>query len=244
VSVACDVDVREEIIKKNIPLVKYIASKIIVGKNKYVEYEDLISYGMIGLMDAINKYDDTKGMKFSTYAAIRINGSIIDEIRKNSPISKRAIDKLNRYNKVVEELQNKLYREPKDIEVAERMEISLKELTDIQGYVNYISMMSLETILFGDDEEMSLINSIEDTKSPSPQKSLEEKEMLEYLRRGLDNLKERDRLILNLYYFEKLTLKQVGAVLEVSESRVCQLHSRAILNLRKEIEKLQYDIKS
>jgi len=199
---------------------------------------------MIGLMDAINKFDDTKGMKFSTYAAIRINGSIIDEIRKNSPISKRAIDKLNRYNKVVEELQNKLYREPKDIEVAERMEISLKELTDIQGYVNYISMMSLETILFGDDEEMSLINSIEDTKSPSPQKSLEEKEMLEYLRRGLDNLKERDRLILNLYYFEKLTLKQVGAVLEVSESRVCQLHSRAILNLRKEIEKLQYDIKS
>ncbi len=243
-SVACDVDVREEIIKKNIPLVKYIASKIMVGKNKYVEYEDLISYGMIGLMDAINKYDDTKGMKFSTYAAIRINGSIIDEIRKNSPISKRAIDKLNRYNKVVEELQNKLYREPKDIEVAERMEISLKELTDIQGYVNYISMMSLETILFGDDEEMSLINSIEDTKSPSPQKSLEEKEMLEYLRRGLDNLKERDRLILNLYYYEKLTLKQIGSVLEVSESRVCQLHSRAILNLRKEIEKLQYDIRS
>jgi len=244
VSVACDVDVREELIKKNIPLVKYIASKIIVGKNKYVEYEDLISYGMIGLMDAINKYDDTKGMKFSTYAAIRINGSIIDEIRKNSPISKRAIDKLNRYNKVVEELQNKLYREPKDIEVAERMEISLKELTDIQGYVNYISMMSLETILFGDDEEMSLINSIEDTKSPSPQKSLEEKEMLEYLRRALDNLKERDRLILNLYYYEKLTLKQIGSVLEVSESRVCQLHSRAILSLRKEIEKLQYDIRS
>ncbi len=243
-SIACDVDVREEIIKKNIPLVKYIASKVIVGKNKYVEYDDLISYGMIGLMDAINKYDDTKGMKFSTYAAIRINGSIIDEIRKSSPISKRAIDKLNRYNKVVEELQNKLYREPRDIEVAERMGISLKELTDIQGYVNYISMMSLETILFGDDEEMSLINSIEDTKSPSPQKTLEEKEMLEYLRRALDNLKERDRLILNLYYYEKLTLKQIGSVLEVSESRVCQLHSRAILNLRKEIEKLQYDIKS
>lgn len=242
--VTYDADVKEELIKKNIPLVKYIASKIIIGKNKYVEYEDLISYGMIGLMDAINKYDDTKGMKFSTYAAIRINGSIIDEIRKNSPISKRAIDKLNKYNRVVEELQNELYREPQDREVAERMGISLKELTDIQGYVNYISMMSLETILFGDDEDMSLLNSIEDTKSPSPQKTLEEKEMLEYLRKGLDNLKERDRLILNLYYFEKLTLKQVGEVLEVSESRVCQLHSRAILNLRKEIEKLQYDIKS
>ena len=241
-SEAYSLDVREELIKKNIPLVKYIASKIIIGKNKYLEYEDLISYGMIGLMDAINKYDNTKGMKFSTYAAIRINGSIIDEIRKNSPISKRAIDKLNRYNRVVEELQNELLREPQDEEIATRMDITHKELTDIQGYVNYISMMSLETILFGEDEDMSLLNSIEDTTSPSPQKSLEEKEMLEYLRMALDRLKERDRLILNLYYFDGLTLKQVGAVLEVSESRVCQLHSRAIVNLRKEIEKLKYTI--
>lgn len=240
---AYDLDVREELIKKNIPLVKYIASKVIVGKSKYLEYEDLISYGMIGLMDAINKYDDTKGMKFSTYAAIRINGSIIDEIRKNSPISKRAIDKLNRYNKVVEELQSKLLREPADEEIADRMGVSMKELNDIQGYVNYISMMSLETILYGEDEDMSLLNSIEDTTSPSPQKNLEEKEKLEYLRRALDNLKERDRMILTLYYYEGLTLKQVGEVLSVSESRVCQLHSRAILNLRKEIEKLKYDLK-
>lgn len=240
---AYDLDVREELIKKNIPLVKYIASKVIVGKSKYLEYEDLISYGMIGLMDAINKYDDTKGMKFSTYAAIRINGSIIDEIRKNSPISKRAIDKLNRYNKVVEELQSKLLREPSDEEISQRMCVSMKELNDIQGYVNYISMMSLETILYGEDEDMSLLNSIEDTTSPSPQKNLEEKEKLEYLRRAIDNLKERDRMILNLYYYEGLTLKQVGEVLSVSESRVCQLHSRAILNLRKEIEKLKYDLK-
>jgi len=244
VSVAYNVDVKTEIVKKYLPLVKYIASKIIIGKTKYVEYEDLVSYGMLGLMDALNKFDESKGMKFSTYAAIRINGSIIDEIRRNSPISKRAIDKLNRYNRVVEELQNKLFREPQDVEIAEHMGISLKELADIQGYVNYISMMSLETILFGDDEDMSLLNSIEDTNSPSPQKSLEEKELLEYLRMGLDNLKERDRLILNLYYFEKLTLKQIGQVLEVSESRVCQIHSRAILNLRKEIEKLQYNIES
>jgi len=244
VSVACEIDVREELIKKNIPLVKYIASKIIIGKSKYMEYEDLISYGMIGLIDAVNKFDDTKGMKFSTYAAIRINGNIIDEIRKVSPISKRAIDKLNRYNRVVESLQNELCREPNDIEIAKKMEITSKELAEIQGYVNYISMVSLETMLFGDDEDMSLLNSIEDTKSPSPQKNLEEKEMLEYLRMALENLKERDKLILNLYYFEKLTLKQIGQVLEVSESRVCQLHSRAILNLKKEIERLQYDIRS
>lgn len=241
-SVAYDMSVREELIKKNIPLVKYIASKVIIGKNKYLEYEDLISYGMIGLIDAINKFDDTKGMKFSTYAAIRINGSIIDEIRRNSPISKRAIDKLNKYNKVVEELQKELLRDPSDDEIAVKMGISLKELSDIESYVNYISMMSLESILYGEDEDLSLLNSIEDTKSPSPQKAIEDKEKLEYLQRALDNLKERDRLILNLYYYENLTLKQIGEVLEVSESRVCQLHSRAILNLRKEIEKLKYSI--
>lgn len=239
---AYDMDVREELIKKNIPLVKYIASKVIIGKGKYLEYEDLISYGMIGLMDAINKYDDTKGMKFSTYAAIRINGSIIDEIRKNSPISKRAIDKLNKYNKVVEELQSKLLREPSDEEISSKMGVSIKEINDIRGYVNYISMMSLETILYGEDEDMSLLNSIEDTKSPSPQKNLEEKEKLDYLKMALENLKDRDKLILNLYYYDGLTLKQVGDVLKVSESRVCQLHSRAILNLRKEIEKLKYEI--
>lgn len=159
-SVAYDMSVREELIKKNIPLVKYIASKVIIGKNKYLEYEDLISYGMIGLIDAINKFDDTKGMKFSTYAAIRINGSIIDEIRRNSPISKRAIDKLNKYNKVVEELQKELLRDPSDDEIAVKMGISLKELSDIESYVNYISMMSLESILYGDDEDLSLLNSI------------------------------------------------------------------------------------
>ena len=88
--------VKEEIVKKYIPLVKYIASRVIIGKTKYIEYEDLVSYGMIGLMDALNKFDESKGMKFSTYASIRIKGSMIDELRRNSPISKGAMDKLNR----------------------------------------------------------------------------------------------------------------------------------------------------
>lgn len=241
-SVAYNVDVKTEIVKKYLPLVKYIASKIIIGKTKYVEYEDLVSYGMIGLMDALNKFDESKGMKFSTYASIRIKGAMIDELRRNSPIPKRSMDKLNRYNEAVENLHNKLLRDPSDNEIAKEMGVSLEDVATITGYVNYISMVSLDSLLFSEDDEVALLNSIEDVNSPSPQKTLEEKEMYEYLYKALEQLRDKDKLILNLYYYEGLTLKQIGQVLEVSESRICQLHSKAILNLRNSIQKLKYDI--
>ena len=148
-------------------------------KNKYMEYEDLVSYGMIGLMDAIKKYDSTKGMKFSSYASIRIKGSMIDELRKNRPISKGAMDKLNKYNKSIDELQLRLLREPNNKEIADYMGITTNEVAEIENYIN-------------------------------------------------------------LYYYEGLTLKEIGTVLSVSESRVCQLHSRAIKNLRDCMKRLHY----
>jgi len=243
-AVAYSVDVKTELVKKYLPLVKYIASKIIIGKTKYVEYEDLVSYGMLGLMDALNKFDESKGMKFSTYASIRIKGAMIDELRRNSPIPKRSMDKLNRYNEAVEGLHNKLLRDPTEMEIANAMGITLVEVAQIEGYINYISMVSLDSLLFNEDDEIALLNSIEDVNSPSPQKTLEEKEMYEYLYKALELLREKDRLILNLYYYEGLTLKQIGQVLEVSESRICQLHSKAIINLRNAIQKLKYDINS
>ena len=105
-----EVDGKEQIIQEYIPLVKYIASRVMFGKNKYMEYEDLVSYGMIGLMDALNKFDNTKGMKFSSYASIRIKGSMIDELRKNRPISKGAMDKLNRYNKAIDDFARRIIK--------------------------------------------------------------------------------------------------------------------------------------
>ena len=149
------VDGREQIIEEYIPLVKYIASRVMFGKNKYMEYEDLVSYGMIGLIDALNKYDDTKGMKFSSYASIRIKGAMIDELRKNRPISKGAMDKLNRYNKAIEELHGILLREPNNSEIAEYLEISINEVAEIENYINYISMVSLENVIFSEDEAVS-----------------------------------------------------------------------------------------
>jgi len=234
-------DVKGEVLKKFIPLVKYIAGRVIVGKSRYIEFEDLISYGMIGLIDAFNKFDSSKGVKFSSYASIRIKGAMIDELRKNSPISKGAMDKLNRYNAAVESLQNELSREPSTEEIAKSLGLSVSDIGEIEGYINYISVMSLENLIYTEDDDMPLIGSVEDKMSPSPEKSLEEKEQLEYLAKALDMIKEKDKTVLTLYYYEGLTLKQIGAVLEVSESRICQLHSRAIMHLKKELQKLKYN---
>ena len=239
-AIAIAIDSTEQIVEKYIPLVKYIASRVIIGKSRFVEYDDLVGYGMIGLMDAINKFDSSRGIEFSTYSSIRIKGAMIDEIRKISPISKGAMDKLNKYNLAVEELQVKLLREPTDNEIAKALNISSSEVSDIEGYINYISVVSLEDILFSEDDEMKIKVTIEDKKSPSPEKSLEEKEELEYLGRGIEMLRDRDKTLLSLYYYEGFTLKEIGKVLEVSESRVCQLHSRAILHLRSALEELKY----
>jgi len=241
-SIAKADDIREQIVKKHIPLVKYIASRVIIGKTKYVEYEDLISYGMLGLMDALGKYDATKGMKFSSYASIRIKGAMIDELRRNSPISKGAMDKLNRYNEAIEKLQKSLYREPTNHEIARELGITINEVASIENNINYISVVSLEDLIFSEDDDMPLSGTIKDNRSPSPEGALEEKEQIEYLALGLDSVKEKDKLVLTLYYFEGLTLKEIGNILSVSESRVCQLHSRALVNLRKALVKLKYDL--
>lgn len=240
-AVAENFDVKEQIVTKYIPLVKYIASRVIIGKSKYIEFEDLLSYGMVGLMDALNKFDKTKGMKFSTYASIRIKGAMIDELRKNSPISKGAMDKLNRYNEVIEKLQKELIREPNSSEIAEALGLSAEEVGEIENYINYISVVSLEDLIFSDDDDIALMGTVEDKNSPSPEKSLEEKEQLEYLAKAMETLNEKDKTVLSLYYYEGLTLKEIGKVLEVSESRVCQLHSRAIMNIRKAMTKLKYN---
>ena len=233
-------DGKEQIIKEYIPLVKYIASRVMFTKNKYMEYEDFVSYGMIGLIDAINKYDASKGMKFSSYASIRIKGAMIDELRKNRPISKGAMDKLNNYNNAIEVLQNKLLREPKSQEIADYLNITLNEVAEIENYINYISMVSLESVVFSDDEDVNLMGIVEDKNSPSPHDAYEEQEKVEVLAQCIEKLKEKDRIILNLYYYEGLTLREIGEVLEVSESRVCQLHSRAIKNLRAMLKKIDY----
>lgn len=228
-------------IVKYIPYVKYIASRLIAGKPPGIEYEDLISFGIIGLIDAIEKFDMSKGLKFETYATLRIRGAIIDELRKISWIPKSAFSKLSSLNHAREALEIKLNKEPNDYELADYMGISVNEVRNIQTLVNYISLVSLEEVFFqSEEEELQIKNIIEDETSPQPDKLIEEKEKFEMLKKGIEMLNEKDRLILNLYYYEKLTLKDIGKVINVSESRVSQLHSRAILRLREKLQKIKY----
>ena len=231
---------KEQIVEKYIPLVKYLASRVMIGKTKYLEYEDLVSYGIVGLLDAINKYKPDKGMKFSSYATLRIKGSMIDEIRKNRPISKGAMDKLARYNEVVERLQNEFLREPSLEEIAKRMGMTIDEVSQIENYINYMSVVSLEAIIYSDEDDVTVKEKLEDKNAISPEAALEYKEQVDLLASSIEKLKEKDRLVLNLYYYEKLTLKEIGQILEVSESRVSQLHSRAIRNLRSMMKKIDY----
>lgn len=231
---------KDKIVEKYIPLVKYLASRIMLGKTKYIEYEDLVSYGIVGLLDAINRYDSSRGMKFSSYATLRIKGAMIDEIRKNRPISKGAMDKLAKYNESVERLQNRFMREPTLNEIAMDLNITEVEVSQVENYINYMSILSLESVIYSDDDDVTIMETLEDKNSVSPEESLEYKEKLEILSEAIERLKEKDKLILKLYYYEKFTLKEIGQVLEVSESRVCQLHSRAIRNLREIMQKNNY----
>ena len=150
------------------------------------------------------------------------------------------MDKLNKYNLAVERLQNKLFREPTNEEIAKEMNLSLSEVGEVENYINYISIVSLEDMIFSEDEDMTVMGIIEDKNSPSPEDVYENNEKVEVLGKAIEELNEKDRLVLNLYYYEGLTLKEIGSILKVSESRVCQLHSRAIRNLREKMKKLNY----
>lgn len=229
------------IIENYIPIVKYIASKVISGKSKYIEFEDLVGYGMVGLMDAVSKFDGSKGMKFSTYASIRIKGAMIDEIRKNSPVSKGVMDKLNKYNNAIETLRNELMREPNVKDIANYLHLSIDEIGTIENYINYISKTSLESVVFSEDDNMSLINTIKDTNSPSPEGVLESKELVKYLGKAVNDLKDKDKKVVYYYYLKGMTLKEIGKILEVSESRVCQIHNRALKNLKTLMKKYDYE---
>ena len=227
------------IVEKYIPLVKYIAGKVILGKSKYIDYEDLVGYGMLGLMDAYKKFKPEKGMKFSTYASIRIKGSMIDEMRRSSPISKGAMDKLNKYNRAMDMLQGTLLREPKVSEIAKELGISDKAVSEIVRYINYISIISLDSMIYSNDD-LSITHILEDRINLRPDIIVEGNEDVNILAKCIERLNEKDRMVLNLYYFEELTLKGIGQVLKVSESRVCQLHARAIINIRKIMKEEKY----
>lgn len=226
----------EDEVLRYLPLVKRVVQRIDIKSNDY-ELDDLINIGVIGLMDALKKYDATKKASFETYAYIRIRGTVIDEVRKTSRVSRNRMDQLNAYYRAKEVLETEKKQEVSEREICKKMGISEKELRNIHETLHYLANVSLEDTLFSSsDEEMTVQELIADEEAVPADDLLVQDEQKLSLTEAISQLKERDQLILNLYYVEELTLKEIAKVIEVSVPRVSQLHGKIILKLKSLME--------
>lgn len=223
---------KEELIMSYIPLVKQVVSRI-DGKNSGYEFEDLVNIGVIGLMDAIDKFDHSKKVPFEAYARIRINGAVMDELRKSGPISRNRMDKLNRYYESKNRLESSLLRPPNDRELCEDLGITEEDLAEIYETLHYLSNTSLEAIVFSNEGEgLELKDMLEDRTVDRPEESFLKLEEKDILVQAIDRLDDRYKTLLNLYYVEELSMKEIGYILDISIPRVSQLHGKALEQLR------------
>lgn len=225
---------RQELVLKYLPLVKYHVNRLAVKPPQHLEQEDLVSYGVIGLMEAIERFDPSRGVNFETFASQRIRGAVLDALRRAHWAPRTLIEKLRRVSEVYRRLQQEQGGEVTDAEIAAAAEMTVSELWDLMERGSQMAILSLEDYLFNQDGDGGITRGemLVDDCSPDPVAQNEQQELHQALVEGLHQLKEKDSLILNLYYYEGLTLKEIGKILGVSESRVCQLHGRAITKLR------------
>jgi RNA polymerase sigma factor for flagellar operon FliA len=225
---------RDELVVKYAPLVKYVIGRVAIELPAVMEPDDVLSAGTIGLLQAIDRYDPDSGVRFETYALQRIRGAIIDTVRALSPMSRGARQRARALDEANAALMQRLGRAPTLQETADELGVDLGELGRMLVEASHV-LVSLDEPVGGphDDGDIpSLRDLVHDAAQLGPAETYAEREMLEHLRRAIESLRDRDRLILSLYYHEELTLKEIGRVLGVSESRVCQLHSEALLKLR------------
>jgi len=225
---------RDELILSYSPLVKYVAGRLASSLPQTVDTADLISYGIFGLIDAIEKYDITRAIKFETYAIARIKGAIIDELRAMDWVPRSVRSRAREIEQAYIALENEFKRVPSDAEVAERIGVTPKEFQDILARLSYTSVVSFEELWVGGDREdgQSAIGTIRDDSADDPVAMFESVEIKEILAGAIERLPEREKTVIALYYYEGLTLKEIGTVLGVTESRVSQLHTKAVLRLR------------
>jgi RNA polymerase sigma factor for flagellar operon FliA len=227
-------EAREKLILHYAPLVKYVASRVATGLPASVEQSDLVSYGMFGLMDALQKFEPGRGNKFETYAIPRIKGAIIDELRAMDWVPRSVRFKQREIEKALADLEAMLKRQPTEKELAERLGVSLQELHEVVSQISFVSILALdETVNVGSDrgEQVSLIDTLAD-KGLDPTEGVESQETRGLLAAAINGLNEREKIVVTLYYFEGLTLAEIGEILGVTESRVCQIHTKAVGQLR------------
>lgn len=234
-----DSETREALIIEYVPLVKLVSGRLSMYLGYTVEYEDLVSYGIFGLIDAIDKFDYRKGIKFETYASLRIRGAILDQIRKMDWIPRSVRQKQRQIDAAITKLESAEDKTATDEEIAKELDISLEEYYVWQGQTKVTGIASIDEFV----EQGIEVRAFDNQKyaDNEPEKVYEKEELKNLLKESLDKLTEKERMVVVLYYYEGLTLKEISSVLEVSESRVSQLHTKALQKM-KQILGSQYGI--
>ncbi|MFL6100689.1 MAG: RNA polymerase sigma factor WhiG [Actinomycetales bacterium] len=230
-----DAAVRERLILHYTPLVKYVAGRVGVGLPQNIEQADLVSYGIFGLIDAIEKFDLERAIKFETYAISRIRGAIIDELRALDWIPRSVRSKAREVERAYATLEGELHRTPSEAEVADHLGIALGDLHHIFSQVSYVNVVALDEMLSVGGEKgdkLTLGDTLEDHRAEDPVLAFEGEETKFLLAGAINQLPEREKIVVTLYYYEGLTLAEIGKVLGVTESRICQMHTKAVLQLR------------
>lgn len=222
---------REQLILHFAPLVKYVAGRVGAGLPATVENADLMSYGLFGLIDAVERFEPERGLKFETYAITRIRGAILDELRSLDWVPRSVRSRSRAVERAYVELENELHRAPTDAEVAERSGLSIEEINNVMATVSVTQVAALDERQ-RDEGAATLGDTVVDRRVAAPEEAFAGEEARDFLAGYVHRLNERERIIVALYYYEGLTLAEIGQVLGVTESRISQLHSRIMLRLR------------
>jgi RNA polymerase sigma factor for flagellar operon FliA len=234
----CTIDpvVKDEIIIEYAPLIKYIAHKIASRLPANIELDDLISCGVIGLMDAIDKFDPTRDNKFKTYAEFRIRGAILDELRAQDWVPRSVREKAKLVERTYSKLEANLGRPATDDEMCEELKIDQGEFHELLNKAKSVSLLNIDdSATFNRGDKRLMAGLMENSRAGNPYNEVSYQNIKQKLKDGIKSLPEKQRLVLSLYYYEDLNLKEIGQVLDVTESRVSQLHTQAILKLRSKL---------
>ena len=221
---------KEKLILHYAPIVKYVAGRLMVHIGQNVEFDDLVGYGIFGLIDAIEKFDPAKGVKFETYASFRIRGTIIDNIRRMDWVPRTLRQKNKQIENVIIKLEEELGRSPTDEELASALGLTPDEIVDLLRKSSIHSLVSLDDFLEQNYEKSHV--SLVTNSSDSPEELTEDKERKIKLAEAINNLKDKEKLVITLYYYEGLTLREISSIMKVTESRVSQIHTKAISRLQ------------